>query len=79
MPKIHVEKKDAKELADSLKSIFQDIYVELTNNRTPKTAYMQADLIELDKTKLNTNIATITGVLKEIKSLREFNPKKRQL
>ena len=72
MTKIHVDKKNVDELADSLDRIFKDIYNELTNDRKFKTDFSAANLIELDKIKLNRNIATITQVLKEIKSLKEF-------
>ena len=79
MTKIHVERKDAKELADLVNDKSRDIYEELTNERKFITDYLAANLIELDKNKLDTNIATINEVLRKIKSLKEFKPKKRQL
>ena len=71
MTKIHVEKTNVDELADSLDRIFQAIYDELTNERKFKTNY--PNLIELDKIQLDINIVAITEVLKKIKLLKKYN------
>jgi metal-dependent HD superfamily phosphatase/phosphodiesterase len=78
MTKIHVEKKTTEELAASLDRISRSIYEELTNDRKIKTGYLAANLIELNKIELDGKIAAITDLLKKIKSLKEFNAKKKQ-
>jgi len=74
--KIHIQRKVVENLMDSLDQSFSEVSDELTNSRTVKTGYLAANLMEIDKTELNKNIDGMISILKEIKSIKEFNPKK---
>lgn len=74
--KIHVQRKIVEDLMDSLDQSFSMVSDELTNTREIKTGFILANLMEIDKTDLNKNIDSLISVLKEIKSIKEFNSKK---
>lgn len=74
--KIHIQQKVIEDLKDSLDESFGEVYDELTNRREIKTGYLTAGLMEIDKTDLNKSIDALQSVLKELKSIKEFNPKK---
>jgi hypothetical protein len=74
--KIHIQRKIITGLIDSMERSYIDIYEELTNLREIETGYLTADLMEIDKTELNRRIESMISVLKELKAIKEFNPKK---
>lgn len=74
--KIHIQRKVVEELMYSLDQSFSEVSEELTNTRKIKTGFILANLMEIDKTELNKTIDGMISILKEIKSIKEFNPKK---
>ncbi len=74
--KIHIQSKEIQDLTERLERSYVPIYEELTNNRTIETGFMTVDLMEIDKSELNVNIDRMISALKEIRSIKPFNPKK---
>lgn len=74
--KIQIQSKIIRDLTEALEESYAPVYDELTNLRKIETGYILADLMEIDKTELNRQIDSMISVLKEIKAVKAFNPRK---
>jgi len=71
-----IQKSQVDDITELLNQAYDEIYQELTNFREFSTPYLTAGLMEINKPYLDAKIATVTDLLKQLKSLKEFNPKK---
>ena len=73
---MNTQRNHVDDIMELLNQAYDEMYQELTNDRIVNTKYFTAGLMELNKPYLDAKIATITDLLKQLKSLKEFNPKK---
>lgn len=71
-----IQRSQVDDITELVSQAYDDIYEELTNNRDVQHPYLTADMMELNKPYLDAKIATLTDLLKQLKSLKEFNVKK---
>jgi len=71
-----IQRSQVEYIADLLNQAFDELNQEILNERACDTTYFTAGLMELNKPYLDAKIATMIDLLKQLKSLKEFNPKK---
>jgi len=71
-----VQKSQVEDISELLNQAFDDLNQELGNARDFKSPYLSADVMDLNKSYMDSKIATVFELLKQLKAIKELNPKK---
>ena len=70
---MNVQRKQMKDILESLNEYFRRIEIELTNERHCSTEYLTGDLMDINQSYINENIDFMISTLLELKKVKAFN------